>query len=54
MKLFDSSSTGSLELPDTMISTRKSKIRGSRRLAVNYPPIIEDAEGEESKKHGTA
>ena len=52
MKLFDSSSNGSLELPEKFISTRESKNKGSRRYTFDYPTIIEDAEGEESKKHG--
>ena len=55
MKLFDSSSAGSLELPEKVSSSHGSKQKGSRRLKVDYPTIIEcDAEGEESKKHGAS
>lgn len=56
MKLFDSNSTGSLELPsEKFIASQGSKKRGMRRLTVDYPTILEDdAEGEESKKHASA
>lgn len=55
MKLFDSGSAGSLELPDKFINSHEMKNKGYWRSIVEYPTIIEaDAEGEESKKHGVS